>query len=83
MECVRREWSGVKRKFCYNREVAGGCAQGREERRCKGSVTGGNNKVKCMISIVGWEIDILIVSLALQQCSATALSVIQTIGQVC
>ena len=34
-------------------------AQGRGERRCKGSVAGGNNKVKCVISIVGWEIDML------------------------
>ena len=36
-----------------------GSAQGREERWCKGSVTGGNNKVKCVISVVGWEIDML------------------------
>ena len=59
MECGRREWSGVHRKFCYDREVVRGSAQGRGERRCKGSVTGGNNKVKCVISIVGWEIDML------------------------
>ena len=59
MECGRREWSGVKRKFCYNRKVVRRSAQGRRERRCKGSVTGGNNKVKCVISIVGWEIDML------------------------
>ena len=59
MQCGRREWSGVKRKFCYDREVVRGSAQGRRERRRKGSVTGGNNKVKCVISIVGWEIDML------------------------
>ena len=49
----------VKRKFCYDMEVVRWSVQGRLERRCKGSVAGGNNKVKCVISIVGWEIDML------------------------
>jgi len=48
MECGRREWSGVKRKYCYDSEVIRRSAQGRGERRCKRSVIGGNNKVECV-----------------------------------
>ena len=59
MECGRREWSGVHRKFCYDREVVRGSAQGREERRCKGSVTGGNNK-EILVMILVWTIDLMI-----------------------
>ena len=50
---------GSRESFVNDREVVRGSAQGRQERRCKGSLTGGNNKVKCVISIVGWEIDML------------------------
>ena len=36
---------GSTKKFCYDREVVRGSAHGRGDRRCKGNVTGGNNKV--------------------------------------
>ena len=59
MECLRREWSGVHRKFCHDRKVVRESSQSRGQKRCKGSVTGDNNKAKCVISIVDWEIDMM------------------------